>query len=193
MDGAASHLAERKGAWKDCRRPESLKDQRRSNKEVVVVVFSCLVMSDSFDPMDCSTPCLPVPHQLPKVCPSLCPLRQWCHPAISSSDALFCICPQFFPASGTFLMGQLFTSDDQNTEVSASASVLPMSIQCWLPLRLTGLISLLSKGLSGVFSSTTAPKHRFFGTLPSLRSRSHNCTWPLGRTQPWLYRPLLAK
>ena len=182
MDGAASHLAERKGAWKDCRRPESLKDQRRSNKEVVVVVFSCLVMSDSFDPMDCSTPCLPVPHHLPKVCPSLCPLRQWCHPAISSSDALFCICPQFFPASGTFPMGQLFTSDDQNTEVSASASVLPMSTPSSFPLRLMGLI-FLSNGLCSirVFSSTRVQRHRLSGALPSLRSSSHNQMWPLGR------------
>ena len=56
------------------------------------------------------------------------------------------LCPQSFPASGTFPVSQLFTSDDQNIGVSASATVLPMSIQGWFPLRLTGLISLLSKG-----------------------------------------------
>ena len=61
----------------------------------------------------------------------------------------------------------LFVSDDQNTGASASASVLPMSIQGWFPLRLTGLISLLSKGLSEVFSSTTVWRHQFFGILPS--------------------------
>ena len=64
---------------------------------------------------------------------------------------------------------------------SASASVLPMNIQGWSPLRLTGLISLQSKGLSGVFSSTTVRRHQFFGDLPSLWSNSHNHTWLLGK------------
>ena len=106
--------------------------------------------------MDCSTPGLPVPHYLSaKVCPSSCSLHWWCHAAISSSDALF-FCPQCFPASGTFSMSQLFTSGDQNIGVSASASVLPMNIQGGFPLGLTGLISVLSKGLSGVFSSISS-------------------------------------
>ena len=70
--------------------------------------------------------------------------------------------PQYFPASGTFPMSQLLASSDQNTGASTSASVLPMSIQDWFPLRLIGLISLLSKGLSGVFSSTTVGRHQFF-------------------------------
>ena len=69
----------------------------------------------------------------------------------------------------------------KNTGVSASASVLPMNIQGRFPLRLTGLISLLSKGLSGVISSTIVRRHRFFGALPSLQSSSHNHMWPLGR------------
>ena len=73
-------------------------------------------------------------------CPISCPLHQWCHPANSSSDALFSFCPQSFPASGTLPMSRLFTSSDQNTGASASASVLPMSIQGWFPLRLIGLI-----------------------------------------------------
>ena len=123
----------------------------------------------------------PWPSPSPEVCPSSCPLHWWCHPAISSSDTLFSFCPQSFPASGTFPMSRLFASDDQNTGASASASVLPMSIQDWFPLRLTSLISFLSKGLSGVFSSTTVRRHQFFGTLPSLWSSSHNCAWPLGR------------
>ena len=89
------------------------------------------------------------------ICSSSCPLHQWCCPSISFSDTLFSFCPQSFPASATFPMRQLFTSDDPNTEVSALISVLPMSIQGWFPLRLTleifGLMSSLSKGLS-VFS-----------------------------------------
>ena len=88
------------------------------------------------------------------------------HSTILSSDTLFFFCPQSFPASGTFLMSQLFTSDDQNTGISASASVLPMSIQGWFPLRLISLISLLFKGLSGVFSSATVQRYQFFSTLP---------------------------
>ena len=72
-------------------------------------------------------------------CPISCPLYQCRHPANSSSDTVF-FCPQSFPASGTFPMSQLFTSSDQNAGASASASVLPMSIQGWIPLRLTGLI-----------------------------------------------------
>ena len=120
--------------------------------------------------------------------PSSCPLHLWCHPAISSSDTFFSFCPQSFPASGSFPMSQLFVSDDQNTRASSSASALPVSIQSWSPLRLTALISLLSKGLLGVFSSTMVWRHQFFGVLPSLRSSSHNCMWPLG----WLYRPLMA-
>ena len=123
----------------------------------------------------------PCPSPSPEVCPSSCPLHWWCHSVISSSDALFSFCPQSFPKSGTFPMSHLFTSDDQNTGASASASVLPVNIQCWSPLRLTGLISLLSRALLGVFSSTTFQRHQFFRVLPSLQSSSHNCTWPLGR------------
>ena len=85
------------------------------------------------------------------------------------------------PASRAFPVSQLFTSGGQIIRASASASVLPMSIQGWLPLRLTDLTSLLSMGLSGVFSSTTVWRNQFFGTLPSLWSSSHNHMWPLGR------------
>ena len=121
------------------------------------------------DPMDARPPC---PSPPTEVCPSSCPLHQWCHPAMSSCDALFSSCPQSFPASGTFSMSWLLTSDDQNT--GASTSVLPMNVQDWFPLRLTGLIFLLSKGLSGAFSSTTVWRHQFFGALPSLWSSSHS-------------------
>ena len=89
--------------------------------------------------------------------------------------------PSIFPSIRDFLMSCLFTSDDQNSGASASASVLPVNIQGWSPIRLTGLISLMSKGLSGVFSSTTVQKHQFLGILPFLRSSSYNHMWPLGR------------
>ena len=95
------------------------------------------------------------------VCPNSCPLSWWCHLTISSSDALFFLCPQSFPASGTFPMNHLFASDDQSTGASASASVLPVNIQGWSPLRLTDLI-LLSKGLSEVFSSATVWRRSAF-------------------------------
>ena len=70
-------------------------------------------------------------------------------------------CHQSFPASGAFPMSQLFASSGQS--MGASASVLPMNIQDWFPLGLTGLISLLSKRLSRIFSNTTVQKQQFFG------------------------------
>ena len=113
----------------------------------MVVVVQLPGVSDSLRPHGLQLTRPPCPPPSPEVCPSSCPLLRWCHPTISSSDALFSIYSQSFPASGTFPMSKLFTSDDQNTGVSASASVLPMSILSWFPLRFTGLISLLSKGL----------------------------------------------
>ena len=89
-----------------------------------------------------------------------------------------------FPASGTFPVNQLFASDDQNTAASASTSVLPVNIQDWFPLGLSGLVSLQSKGLSGVFSSTMVWRHQFLGTLPSLWSSSHILLAP-GKTTAW--------
>ena len=147
---------------------------------LVDLLFRCPVMSDSLQPLVLHHARPPCPSPSPKVCPSSRPLLQWCYPAISSSDALFSFCPQSFPASRIFSMSQLFASDDQTTGVSASASVLPTSIQGWFPLRLTGLISLQSRELSGVFSSTTVRRHQFFSALPSLRSSCHNCMCPLG-------------
>ena len=91
-------------------------------------------------------------------------------PAISFSVIPFS-CPQSFPASVSFPVSQLFSSSDQS--IGGSASVLPMNIQGWLPLGLTGLISLLSKGLSRVFSNTTVQKHQFFSAQLSSQSNSH--------------------
>ena len=114
------------------------------------------------------------PSPTPGVHPNSCPLSRWCHPAISSSVVPFSSCPQSFPASGSFQMSQLFTSGSQNNGVSASTSVLPVNTQDWSPLGWTGQISLQSKGLSRVFSSTTVQKHQFF----SIVQLSHH-TWPL--------------
>ena len=122
---------------------------------MLLLFFSHSVVSNSLWPHGLQHARPPCPSPLPEVCPSSYPLHRWCHPAISCSDALFSFCLQAFPASGNFPMSQLFTPYDQNTGVSASASVLPMNVQGWFALRLTGLIPLLSKGLSGVFSSTT--------------------------------------
>ena len=97
---------------------------------------------------------LPCPSLCPRVCSNSCPLSQWCHPSISSSVDPFS-CPQSFPASGSFPMSQFFSSGGQSIGASVSTSVLPMHIQGWFPLGLTGLITLLSKGISKVFSSTT--------------------------------------
>ena len=102
-------------------------------------------------------------------------LSRRCDLIISSSTGLFSFCLQSFPTSGSVPMSQLFVSGAQS--IGASASVLPMNIQGWFPLGLTGLISLLSKGLSRVFSCTTLRKHQFFGTQPTLWSNSHIYSW----------------
>ena len=120
------------------------------------------------NPRDCSRP--PCPSPTPKVDSNSRPLSWWCHPIISSSVLLFS-CPQSFPASGSFPMSGLFTSGVPN--IGASASDLRMNIQGWFPLGLTGWISLVSKGLSRVFSKTTVQKHQFFGAQLSLWSSSH--------------------
>ena len=90
------------------------------------------------------------------------------HLTISPSDVTFSSCPQSFPASGSFPMSQFFTSGGQSTGVSASASVLPMSIQDWSPLGLTGWIYLKPKGLWSISSNTTVQKHQFFSPQLSL-------------------------
>ena len=111
-------------------------------------------MSDSLWPhgLQHARPLCPSP--TPRACSNSCPLSWWCHPAISSSVVPFSSCPQSLPASGSFPKSQLFASGDPSIATSASAS-LRMHIQGWFPVGLTGLISLLSKELSRVFSSTT--------------------------------------
>ena len=100
----------------------------------------------------------PCPSPTPRVYPNSCPLSWWCHPTISSPVVPFSSCPQFFPPSWSFQMSQLFTSGGQSIGVSASTSILPMNTQVWSLLGRTGWISLLSKGLPRVFSSTMIRK-----------------------------------
>ena len=117
-------------------------------------------------PMDCNTASL---SPIPRACSNSCPLSRWCHPTISSSVVPFSSCLQPFPASGSFLMSQFFASGGQRFGVSASASVLPMNIQDWIPLELIGSsqpfwVSLEFQWLSRVFSNTTGNKHQFFSS-----------------------------
>ena len=98
--------------------------------------------------------------------------------------------PSIFPGIRSFPVSLFFTSGGQSIWASASASVLPMIIQGWFPIWLTGLISLLSKGLSRVFSSTTIWKHQFLGAQPSLRSNSHIHTCLVGKKHSFDYTDL---
>ena len=117
----------------------------------------------------------------PRVCSKSCPLSQWCYLTISSFAAPFSFPPQSFPDTGSFPVSRFFTSGSQNIGASASASVLPMNIQDWFPLELTGLITLLSQGHSRVFSNTTVRKHHVFSVQPSLWlincSSEYYCFW----------------
>ena len=123
------------------------------------VQFSCSVVSDSLWPHEPQHARPPCPSPTPSVHPDPCPLSRWCHPTISSSVVPFSSCLQSFPAWGSFPLSQFFTSGGQSIGVSASTSVPPMNTQDWSPLGWTGWISLQSKGLSTVFSYTTAQKH----------------------------------
>ena len=118
----------------------------------------------------CGTPGLPILHHLPE--PAQTHVR-WVGDAFQPSSVIPFSCLQSFPESGPFLMSQLFASGGQSVGASASASSLPMNIQDWFPSGLTGLISLQSKGPSGVFSNTIVQKHQFWGTQPSLWYNSH--------------------
>ena len=131
------------------------------------------------NPKDCSMPGSPVLQSLPEFAQAQCPLSRWCYLTISSSAAPF-FGPQSFPASRSFPMSWLFTSGGQS--IGASATVLPMNIQSWFPLGLTGLVSLQSRGLTKAFSSTTVGKHQFFDSQPSFVSNSHIHTWLLEKS-----------
>ena len=132
------------------------------------VQFSHSVVSDSLWPHGlhhARPPCSsPTPGAWSNSCPSSQSNWTYVHPTISTSVVPFYYHLQSFPSSGSFSVSQFFTSGGQIIGVSASASVLPMNIQDWFPLGLTGLISLQSKGFSRVFPNTTVQKHQFFGT-----------------------------
>ena len=137
------------------------------------VQFSHLVVSDSLWSHGLQHVRLPCPSSTLGACSNSCPLSQWCHPTISSSIIPISSCLKSLPASGSFLMSQLFALGGQSIGASASGSVLPMNIQDWFPLRFTGLISFQSKGLTSVFPNTTVHKHQFFSAQLSLWSNSH--------------------
>ena len=138
--------------------------------------LSCSVMFDSLQPHGLQHTRFPCPSPTPRAYSNSCPSSWWCHPTISSSVIPFSSCLQSCPASESFQISHLFASGGQSIGVSASASVLPMNIQNWFPLRWTGWISLLSKGL---FSNTTVQKHQFFSAQLSSQSNSHIHTWLL--------------
>ena len=141
--------------------------QSRITESLLFLLFSREAMSNALQPHGMQHARFPCPSISPKVCSNSCPLCQWCYRTISSSITLFFFCLQSFPASGSFPMSWLFTSDSQSIGTSASASVLPMNIQDWFPLGLTDLISRQSKGLSRVFSSskTSITWHAAFFTI----------------------------
>ena len=130
------------------------------------VQFSRSVVSESLWPHGLQHASLPRPSPTPGASSNSCPSKSC--PIISSSVVSFSSHLQSFPASGSFPVSQLLASGDRSIGASASASVLPMNIQGWFPLGWTGWISLLSKGLSRVFSNTTVQKYQFFGTQVSL-------------------------
>ena len=134
------------------------------------------VVSDSLQPHGLQHARLPCPSPFPRACSNSCPSNWWCHPTISSSVIPFSSCLQSFPASGSFPVSPLSASGSQSIRASASASVLPMNIQGWFPLGLTGLIALLSEGLSRVFSNTIVEKHQFLRSAFFMVQPSHPYT-----------------
>ena len=133
---------------------------------VMLLLFSCTVVPHCLCHPGLKHARPPCPSLSPGVFSNLCPLSWLCHSTISSSITPFSSCHESFPASESLPMSRIFNSGGKSFGASASASVLPINIQGWLPLELSGLISLLSKWLSRVISSTTIPKHRFFSTQP---------------------------
>ena len=126
------------------------------------VQFSCSVLSDFLQPHKLQHTRLPCPSPTPGAYSNSCLLSRWCHPTISSSVVPFASLLQYFPSSVPFPVRQFFPSGGQSIGVSPLASILPMNIRDQFPLGWTGWISLQSKGLSRVFSSTTIQRHLFF-------------------------------
>ena len=147
--------------------------------------FSHSVMSDSLQPHELQHTRPPCPSPNSGACSNSCPSSQWCHPTISSSVISFSSYPQSFPASGSFPKSQFFEFSNESVLCirwpkywSLRFSICPSNEYSELiSFRMTGWISLQSKGLSRVFSNTTVQKHQFFGAQPS-QSNSHIHTWP---------------
>ena len=145
------------------------------------------------NPMDCSMPGFPVLHYFLEFAQTLV---LWVSGAIQPSHPLLPLSPPALNLSqhqGLFPMSPIFPPVGQRTGTSASASVLPMNVQDWFPLELTSLISLLSNGLSRVFSSITICAYQFFGAQPSLWSNSHIRTWLLEKIIALTMQTFLSK
>ena len=140
--------------------------------------FSRSVVSESLWPHESQHTRPPCPSPTPRVHSNSQSSGRWCHPAISSSVVPFSSCPQCLPALESFPMSQVFAWVGQSTGVSALESFLPKKSQGWSPSEWTSWISLQSKGLSRVFT-TTVQKHQFFSAQLSLQSNSHIHTWPM--------------
>ena len=155
-----------------------LPQKQRLSKDVVVPSLGCVWLFVTRRTAAQQAHC---PSPSPGACWNSSPLSWWCHPAIWSLVVLFS-CLQSFPALWSFPLSQHISSGGQRIGISASTSVLPMNIQDWFPLGLTGLISLQTKGFSRVFPNTIVQKHHFFGTQASLWSNFH--THPLLMEKP---------
>ena len=174
--------------WLDCVQWKWIKVIWPSSSCCHSVAQWCLTLCD---PMDCSMPGFPVFHYLPEFAQTQV---HWVDDAIQPSHPLSSSSPPALALSQHQGLFQWVSSSHQsgwNIGASVSASFLPMNIQDWFSLGLTGLISLLSKVLSRVFSSTEVRKHQFFGAQPSLWSNSHICTWVLGKPRKGNGTPLL--
>ena len=161
------------------------------------IIASCLIQFSSVS-RSCPTFCHPhesqhvrppCPTSTPAVYSNSCPSSWWWHPVISYPVVPFFSCPKSLPATGSFLMSQLFAWSGQSIGVSASAPVFPKNTQDWYSLGWTGWISLQAKELSRVFSNITFQKHQYFGAQLSSQSKSYIHAWPLEQTEPWLHRP----
>ena len=156
MDGIVRHLQWEREA------PSMVGGGNENSPFLRQVQFSSAAQSsDSLRPHRLQHTRIPCSSPPPGACSNSCPSSWWCHPTISSSVIPFSSPLQSFPASGSFPVSNFFPSGGQSIGASASASVLPMNILGWFPLRLTGWISLKSKELSRVFSNTTVQKHQF--------------------------------
>ena len=151
-----------------------LKETYRGSVQFSSVAQSCLTFCD---PVNRSTPGLPVHHQLPEFTQThIHRVSDAIQPSHPLSSLL--LLPPIFPASESFPKSQLFSWGSQSTGVSALTLFLPKKSQGWSPSEWTGWVSLQSKGLSRVFSNTTVQKHQFFSSQLSSQSNSHIHTWP---------------